>query len=79
LIQTTLIETNWNNYYNLTKERLLFKNYRPVFFLVIDKMNLDQWTDNEKTHMLVNTIQTIHEFYNSKEMSLCDGLCSMSI
>jgi hypothetical protein len=79
LIQTTLIETNWNNYYNLTKERLLFKNYRPVFFLVIDKMNLDQWTDNEKTHMFVNTIQTIHEFYNSKEMSLCDSVRSMSI
>ena len=82
LIQTTLIETNWNNSDNLTKERLLFKNYWHVFCLVIDKMDLDQWSDNEKTHMLVNTIQTIHAFYNAKEMSLCDicdSVRSMSI
>ena len=82
LIQTTLIEANWNNPDNLTKERIMFKIYWPVFCLVIDKMVLDEWTDNEKAHMFINTIETIPGFCNGKEQSICnicDGVNIMSI
>ena len=53
----------------LMVKRSLFKNYRLLYYLVIDKMNLDNWTDEEIMNMYVNTIETIPELCD-----ICDGL-----
>ena len=81
----TLIQTSINNLEEdntLTEERLLFKNYLPIFCLVVDKIDSDHWTDSEKTDMYVNTIETIPGFCNGEETcicDICDGVRIMSI
>jgi hypothetical protein len=53
----------------LMVKRSLFKNYQLLYYLVIDKMDLDNWTDEEIMDLYVNTIETIPELSD-----ICDGM-----
>ena len=56
----------------LTEERSLYVNYVLLYNSMIDKMDSDDWTDDERVTMAVNTEATITEFCNGKEIDICD-------
>jgi hypothetical protein len=72
-----LIETNISDFTvdnTLTEERSLYMNHVPLYNAILDKMDSDDWTDDEKTTMFVNTVSTIPGFCNGEEIDVCD-LC----
>ena len=72
-----LIETSINNFKvdnSLTEERSFYMNHLPLYDAILDKMDSDDWTDDEKVTMFVNTVSTIPGFCNGEERDICE-LC----